>query len=1708
MRAVLGIEALPETVEPLWLLGVNCKFDTFGIEKNSSLVILCARPLETESWNFGNCFPLLPGNWQTGNSRSTFHLRFLSLKTPLWLYVWTLHPKSNAAVETALLGMPLYQQWLADMGEMKFAELGLEERDLQSVPRASSQIMVGGRAFGGSKPSVQAARVGLFMWGHLPDVSSMNQEVAVIRNSDQLQVRSPSWADELDTLLGATLGSLLVKARVRYEEPGDAVTALSPLFRHLDVQMPARSREFGSNDFKLENAGAYLSSPIYFSPKNSRIGVKGDFYLSEDKRIHVDLDYPIDGDVIRATGKYIGSPEHLLGESGAFGLPGPAPSFGADTEVCLELEFSKSRKTLTKLKFDLELRDKDWTLLPAPILLKLEGVAFKVTVYEPLSSSARTVVAQIAAEAAFGDGSDAVRLVCGGSYPSGDLFLQARNTIPVGSLIEKMVGPSPELEKFTVEDLRLEYNYRRRQMALQFSVPEKWAIVEGLKVGDLQFRIQGSESYEGGISATLVIAQGTKHEVDVYLAALYDGGWQFEGSTGLGQKIPIGVLLADLGKKFGIKSDHPACLESLKFYNLRIFFNAATSDFTFKGDAILTIGDEADTKPENKASDESTKVTIEVCIDISHQVDPADESKKLAQKRFSGIITFTAHGTTHEFAVVFEDKIVLADNKHVEVSTLVAAYRSTAGKAFSIQDLLPKGPPTDYTKLVPNIKTRGAFIARQSKKALGGDTSKPESRWLLGLSLEAGLDLSNVKLPDLPLMGSGGPPKSLKLDLQVLVATKPFIAADLAIIGGMDATGGVSVPSDNVDSVAVATVLLMDGKTVTLNLPIKANPHVVDGKPVFDPGQPHFVNNPSAPAVARNPDVTVAGDTKWVKIQKNFGPIHVERVGLKYKDEKLFIFLDGGLTAAGFTVSLEGLGVDTPLTEFDPHFHLSGIGLDYKSGGVELGASFLQQQMHDPATGEVYTAYAGEAVLKTDQLSLAAIGSYMKYRGETSLFIYALLEYPLGGPPFFFVTGLAAGFGYNRRAIIPRVEDVHTYPLVSKAIAGPPVRNSAAAGTDATAVAKPNLAAELAALNAYIPPELGEMFLAVGVKFTSFELIDSFGLVIAQFGEHNQFDLVGVSHLQIPSKQAGGKAGSLLAEIYMNWKATFRPDEGVVGLKATLAPGSYVFSPDCHLTGGFAYYAWFGGEHAGDFVYTLGGYHPDFQKPAHYPAIAPLSFNWIIKQANLHLKGQIYYALTAHAFMAGGKFDASMHGGFDIGIAGVDYSAALHIAADFLITWEPYHYDAEVKLDLNIDISAHLLFYSTSFSLDVGADMRIWGPEFAGEAHIYLKVLGISHTMDVTFGHGPPQLRPITWAKFSAAFLPKRIDKIPDGCELVLIPSDKENTIPLSGKAQIFVARPKVNEKEQLHFRIFDAGGDMVVDIRQQELAGHAAEIQALQEKLDSLWEKKDTEPSTKADVIKALAALLGNPRPDPEVICGVSVKGGLIRASADRWVVNAKEFCLVTDSLIPINKAYRGDPNEPDLKKRDPVSLVVGQRFLDQSGKGEEKTVASDFGIASMGVVRGDFKSVHSISITRDGKEGKQFFRCEPVFKNVPAAMWGEPDFVEGSAEAFLKKPEVNPKRQLVSGVLGGFEVLPAVPPHPLNTLPIERGELQYETDRVANAYRWEAIPVFRIQVSLFSVGLNYTEELDKGGTMSDALRREFQQQGISLESCARGAL
>ena len=74
---------------------------------------------------------------------------------------------------------------------------------------------------------------------------------------------------------------------------------------------------------------------------------------------------------------------------------------------------------------------------------------------------------------------------------------------------------------------------------------------------------------------------------------------------------------------------------------------------------------------------------------------------------------------------------------------------------------------------------------------------------------------------------------------------------------------------------------------------------------------------------------------------------------------------------------------------------------------------------------------------------------------------------------------------------------------------------------------------------------------------------------------------------------------------------------------------------DCRLTGGFAFFFWFD---EGQFVLTLGGYHPSFVRPPEFPVVPRLGFHWAVSDAVV-VKGEAYFALTSSCVMAGGRLE-------------------------------------------------------------------------------------------------------------------------------------------------------------------------------------------------------------------------------------------------------------------------------------------------------------------------------------------------------------------------------------------------------------------------------------------------------------------------------------
>lgn len=449
---------------------------------------------------------------------------------------------------------------------------------------------------------------------------------------------------------------------------------------------------------------------------------------------------------------------------------------------------------------------------------------------------------------------------------------------------------------------------------------------------------------------------------------------------------------------------------------------------------------------------------------------------------------------------------------------------------------------------------------------------------------------------------------------------------------------------------------------------------------------------------------------KWINLNKTFAVLTISKAGIGLDGSRVVLLLDASLAVSPFTFSLVEAGVGINISRLsDVAFYLSGFGVAFDNGVLAIGGSFYRKR------SEEKEVYAGSLLVKCKTVTVTAVGEY----SSGSLFAYMALSASIGGPPAFFVTGLSLGFGYNSKLILPPVEQVAEYPLIKAAQKGFDERT-------------------LEELNNYITEENGQNFLTAGVKFTSFQIVDGFLLLSVSFGKKFQIGVLGIADLSMPPRAPSNP----VARAQLAIRAEYDPSAGVFRAEARLTSESYILSRDCKLTGGFAAFFWFeGSEHSGDFVITLGGYHPAYQKPAHYPDVPRLGLNWNVN-SNLNISGEIYFALTPGAVMAGGKLSAVYTQG--------KLRAWFIAYADFIVSWKPFSYQARIGVSLGASYRVDLWFIHKTFSIELAADLELWGPEVQGRLHVSWFIISFTITFSKGSDHSGETL---DWGAFKESFL-------------------------------------------------------------------------------------------------------------------------------------------------------------------------------------------------------------------------------------------------------------------------------------------------------------------------------------------------------------------
>lgn len=496
--------------------------------------------------------------------------------------------------------------------------------------------------------------------------------------------------------------------------------------------------------------------------------------------------------------------------------------------------------------------------------------------------------------------------------------------------------------------------------------------------------------------------------------------------------------------------------------------------------------------------------------------------------------------------------------------------------------------------------------------------------------------------------------------------------------------------------------------------------------PHGDTAPPKLVAAPGSPdsPTAQGDDAPAAA---WVTLDRSFGPLLVRRLGASYHDDKVWLLFDAAVHAGPLELGVDGLGLGIPLDggDFTPSARLDGLSLAFRKPPLEISGAFVNKPV--TADSPYDRLIEGAALIKTPSACFSAIGAYEHLKnGAQSLFLYAELGAAFGGAPPFKVTGVKAGFGYNSSLRVPAIDQVSGFPLL-RGIAGagegtPPepleVLKELTEGTDDAP--------------AWVTPHEGRTWLALGLNADVFEIVHCKALAFAEFGSDDLVvGLLGSATAQFPDPAKG--LGEPYASVELDISAVYRHSADTLAIDARLAPDSFLLDRAAHLTGAAALRLWFGGsDHPGDFVFTLGGYHPHYPVPGHYPQAERVGVNWS-SGSSLTLKGGSYFALTPSAAMAGGSLDLR----YDSPWA----RARIEVGFDALVEWAPFHYEVDAWAEITAQV---WLLFGWSGEVSLGARLSLWGPPFGGTAH--LKVLGIS--IPIEFGEPKAGPAPIGWEQF------------------------------------------------------------------------------------------------------------------------------------------------------------------------------------------------------------------------------------------------------------------------------------------------------------------------------------------------------------------------
>jgi hypothetical protein len=441
--------------------------------------------------------------------------------------------------------------------------------------------------------------------------------------------------------------------------------------------------------------------------------------------------------------------------------------------------------------------------------------------------------------------------------------------------------------------------------------------------------------------------------------------------------------------------------------------------------------------------------------------------------------------------------------------------------------------------------------------------------------------------------------------------------------------------------------------------------------------------------------------------EKKIGPLTIRNIGFKFtagKSPVLSITLDASVQLGPIVLDMLGFSLDLTFTPGKnllnalptPGFSLTGLAAAFDSPPAVM-AGMLE---HVTTPGNDY--FEGGATISFNPWLFTADAYYGTKKDTggnpyTTAFVYFALEGPIISLEFGEINKIMGGFGYNTGVKRPDPTNVASFPLLA---------DPSQASSD------PSQALDSLLSGSWFYPQPNAYWVAAGLGIKAFEMLQAQLVVVVEWDPAVTLGLYGIMTADLPS------SGPKIAHIELGIVANVDFAAGTLQMSGQLAPSSFVLDPACHLTGGFAYYQWFGsGPDSGDFVFTVGGYHRSFVPPAQYPNPPRLAISWAF-DSSLTITGESYLAITPNVCMAGGRLDASLSLG--------PLSAWFDAFADMLINYKPFWFQAQGGLSVGVAFTLDLWICTIHINVEIGATLYLEGPPFAGTVHVDFWVFGFS----------------------------------------------------------------------------------------------------------------------------------------------------------------------------------------------------------------------------------------------------------------------------------------------------------------------------------------------------------------------------------------------